>query len=183
MKIVDFINAFPDGWDVPWYGPPVAAVHLSLWKGDKYVANFGISTTFITRDYGNFWSQTVSEQLLKEFAKTTHTAIYEGAFRIIPDGIDLDGSLNIAKSLIEKLDVGSDINSIYKYINESNMEITTDYDSFINVTIMKLRKGIYADTVIAGQYQLTSDRRLAKVRFSGVKIRKQTRSKDLKVVY
>ncbi len=59
--VIDFINTKQDGWSVPWYGPPVGQIYLTLYKNDKFVGNFYVGPYFFGRDLGNFWSQSASE--------------------------------------------------------------------------------------------------------------------------
>ena len=53
--IEDFISQFLDGWYVPWYGPPVANLHFSLYSNGEFIGDFGVSEGFIIRTYGNFF--------------------------------------------------------------------------------------------------------------------------------
>ena len=180
-KAIQFINSFPDGWSVPWYGPPVAAVNFALWNGKKLVGNFGVSSNFITRDYGDFWSQSVSSDKLRAFAESTHASILEATATIVPPQTNLSKELERAKRALNGLTIGSDIDSIYRYIQNTGFEITADYPNFINVTVKKLHEGFYADTVISGQYVLNRNRGLQNVRFFGLSTCKRIqRSKSIK---
>ena len=176
QEVVQFINDHPDGWGVPWYGPPVAAVRLDLWNDDEFVGNLGISRGLITRTYGNFWSRPVSSEKTKQLALSVHQSIYEGAFAIFPDDFDLRQSLKSAESKLKSLGKNKDINEIYEFISREEMTISADYRRFINVTIETLNEGEFADTTITGQFSLNEDRSLKKIRFLGVRIIKKNNS-------
>ena len=174
--VVQFINDHPSKWTVPWYGPPVASVRINLWKDDEFVGNLGVSDHFITRNYGNFWSQRLPRAEIEEFALSVHPAVHEGAFIKIPDGTDLEKSLDESESKFENIEKGTKIEDIYGYISQNGMTISADYPRFINVTISVLNEGEFADTTISGQYVLNANRSLEKTRFFGVRITKKINS-------
>jgi hypothetical protein len=75
--VVAFINSKPSGWSVPWYGPPVGQVYLSLLKKDKVTANFYVGPWFFGRDHGNFWSQKATEQEVMQLEKLLGVPLVE----------------------------------------------------------------------------------------------------------
>ncbi len=77
---MNFYNKFSDGWTVPWYGAPVGKIHFDLYSNEKFIGNFGISKYFITRTYGDFWSQSVEEGEIKKFVKSSHPALAEALY-------------------------------------------------------------------------------------------------------
>ncbi len=178
--LLRFINSFPDGWNVPWYGPPVSNVFFECYNNDKFICNFGVSENFITRDYGNFWSQTVDKNIIKKFAENSHEVVYEALYLTIPNDINLKKEINISKQKLNELKINSDINEIYDLIKNNKFKITYDHKKFINVTIKTLYIGKYLDTVICGQYLLDNNRYLAKIRFFGVRSRMKSIIKNKK---
>jgi len=64
--VIAFINTKKNGWSVPWYGAAVGQIYLNLYKSEKFVGNFYVGADFFGRDYGNFWSQSASEEEIKK---------------------------------------------------------------------------------------------------------------------
>ena len=56
-KVVALVNHYPDGWGVPWYGPPVAEMTATFYSSGQVVGDFGIGDSFVTRTYGEFYSR------------------------------------------------------------------------------------------------------------------------------
>lgn len=173
--IRSFVNGQPEGWGVPWYGPPVAAVRLQFYAGNAFVGDFGLSEDFITRTHGDFYSKNMDEKALREWAMATHPAIFEAAFTIIPDNVDTGLAMERAKTALSGLKTGTEAAALYAHIAGVGWTITADYPAFINVSLATLHEGGYADTVIAGQLELDGERRLKGARFFGIVIRKKAR--------
>jgi len=68
-KLVSFVNALPNRWNVPWYGPPVGQVNFEFYADKKFVGNFYVGTFFFGRDRGNFWSQNANKAQIEELSK------------------------------------------------------------------------------------------------------------------
>ncbi len=172
-KIIQFVNSLPDGWSEPWSGPPAASVLMEFWNDGKFIGNFGISSDFVTRDYDGLWSQSIPEKTTMAFAKAISDAIYEGAFEIIPPGVNLQKQLDSAEISMKRIPAGTEIQALYTFIQKSGFAITADYPGFINVTIERIHTGKYADTAITGQYVLDPNRKVKNLRFFGVEIKKK----------
>ena len=65
MRLVTFVNALPQKWNVPWYGPPVGKVYFEFYREGKLVGNFYAGPDFFGRDGHNFWSQKASKKQME----------------------------------------------------------------------------------------------------------------------
>jgi hypothetical protein len=64
-RLTHFINALPDKWSVPWYGPPVGTIYFDFYHSGRFIGNFYVGPDFFGRDAGNnFCSQPATSQQL-----------------------------------------------------------------------------------------------------------------------
>jgi hypothetical protein len=62
--LVAFVNALPNKWGVPWYGPPVGAVSFTFYSDGKFCGHFHVGPVFFGRE--NFSSQATSQKKIEE---------------------------------------------------------------------------------------------------------------------
>lgn len=64
-----FIDRYPTGWKVPWSGPPVGRYCFDLFDHDERVDAFQVGATFVSRNFGNFYSQPISPDAVAALSK------------------------------------------------------------------------------------------------------------------
>ncbi|MCP3997308.1 MAG: hypothetical protein GY722_19945 [bacterium] len=166
-KVTDFANLHLDGWKGSF---AIAPVDIEFFHKREFIGRLGIADQFITRNYGNFFAKDLPSSDVLRFASSTHPALYEGIYPVIPPGIPKDDLIREAKSRLHGISLGASITSIYEHISDVGGRITADYPAFINTAFVTLNVGEYADTVIAGQYRLDEKRNLTKRRYLGISI-------------
>jgi len=146
-----FANEFKGGWGVPWYGPPVAE---------------------LTRTYGDFWSQRVSEDTIRALART-HLAIQEAVFLEEPPEPERTELLRHWETVIGELDSGMTWSDIDTFLKAHAVQITfTSNNKFglgywRNLALQTVHEGRFVNTVVAAQLLLKADSTLRRVRFFG----------------
>jgi hypothetical protein len=65
-ELLQFVNSYDAEWRVPFAGPPVGQIYFDFYDGEKFVGNFYVGPSFFGRDYGNFFSQTVTDEEIGE---------------------------------------------------------------------------------------------------------------------
>jgi hypothetical protein len=168
-----FANEFKDGWGVPWYGPPVSRLLIDFYAGSTFVGNFGVSNNFVTRTYGEFWSQRVSEKTLKAFAVRTHLAIQEAVFLEELTDQESKELLQRWETKLSELQPGKGWPEVGDFLKANAIQIAyvsgndPKFGSFRNLVLQTVHEGRYVNTVIAAQLQLNFDLTLNRVRFFG----------------
>lgn len=172
-NFMNFYNNFSDGWTIPWYGPPVAKVHFDLYSNEKIIGNFGVSRNFITRTYGDFWSQFVEEAKIEKFARSSHPALAEALYLKIPDRVDKAQVLENWKKKLEELSIGATKTEIELFIRKNNVSVNNRNEGefnlgyWWNIELEIVNEGQYVNTVIAAQFVLNEDLSLKNKRFFG----------------
>ncbi len=167
-----FANEFKSGWSVPWYGPPVADLQVEFYSNSKFVGDFGVSPTFVTRTYGDFWSQRVSEDTIRALART-HLGIQEAVFLEEPPEPERTALLRHWKNELGKLDSGMTWSDIDTFLKAHAVQVSfTSNNKFglgywRNLALQTVHEGRFVNTVIAAQLLLTADSTLRRVRFFG----------------
>jgi len=64
--LTEFINALPNRWSVPWYGPPVGQYYFEFYSNATFLGNFYIGANFFGRDQGNFFSQDATQEQIDD---------------------------------------------------------------------------------------------------------------------
>jgi hypothetical protein len=54
LALTRFVNRYSDGWDRPWYGIPVADVHVGFYRGESILGHFGVGWSACHREAGFF---------------------------------------------------------------------------------------------------------------------------------
>ncbi len=169
-QFMSFFNSFLSKWSVPWYGPPVAQVHFDLYSGEKTVATFGISKNFITRTYGDFYSQTVDENEIRSFAESFHPALIEALYPILSDEIEAGKKLDYCKQQLSELPIGSSKSFAEQFLSKKRMEISYRSKIRWNIVLAIVNEGTYVNTAISAQLVFNEDSLLEKKRFFGYKL-------------
>ncbi len=179
-RFLGFYNQFLEGWSIPWYGPPVAKIHFSLFSGNQLAGDFGVSNNFITRTHGNFWSQTVSEERILAFINGSHPALVEMLYPKIPKGKESRELLSHWKEKLKALDVGATKGEIESFIRENAIRVSHrnngEYNLgyWWNIELTTVNKGQFVNTIVAAQLVLNEDLSLKKKRFFGYKLAKKS---------
>ncbi|MCE9636303.1 MAG: hypothetical protein K8T90_11425 [Planctomycetes bacterium] len=58
-SLAAFAADHADGWETPWYGPPVALLRADFYVGETYVRHLGVGSNFLTTD--EFLSRSVND--------------------------------------------------------------------------------------------------------------------------
>jgi hypothetical protein len=167
-----FANEFRDGWGVPWYGPPVAKLTIEFYANSKFVGDFGVSPTFVTRTYGDFWSQRVSEDTIRALAGT-HLAIQEAVFLEEPPEPERTELLRHWQNELGKLDSGMTWTDIDTFLKAHAIQVTYASNNrfglgyWRNLALQTVHEGQFVNTVVTAQLLLTADSTLRRVRFFG----------------
>ncbi len=170
-KAMTFANLYLDGWE---HSFAIAPVDIEFYRNREFMGSLGIAEQFITRIYGGFLAKDLPPSETLRFASSSHPALHEGIFPVIPPGTLTNDLIRETQSNFRGISPGVPIASIYEHISDIGGRITADHPTFIDISLVTLNVGEYADTVIAGQYQLDEERNLTKRLYFGVFIVRKT---------
>jgi hypothetical protein len=61
--LVEFTQAYKDGWSTPWAGAPIAPVRVNFYQREQFLGDFGIGEGFLAaQGCGGFQSRSISSE-------------------------------------------------------------------------------------------------------------------------
>lgn len=179
-QIVNFLNQYQSGWSIPEKSRPEASLTFSFFSGQEHVTDIGVSAQFISQLYGKHWSQPIDRNVIKKFAGSTHPAIEENLFPIIPVDENSQNEYSYWKQKLGQLKTGSNYHKIKLFIRDNNIRIkhiniyNSDNNYWLNLELSMVNDGDYIDTIIAAKIFLNSDHSLKSIQFLGYQLAKKT---------
>jgi hypothetical protein len=178
-QIVSFLNQYQSSWTIPKESKPEISLIFSFYSDQQHISDIGISAQFISQLYGKHWSQPIAKNIMKQFAGSTHPAIEENLFPIIPVDENSHNTYSQWEQKLNLLDTGINHRKIKSFLRKNNIRIkhvnnhASDNGYWLNLELSLVNDGSYVNTVIAAKMFLNKDHSLKSTQFLGYQLSKK----------